>query len=198
MIVDEDFSRAASLLDCDEAAVKAFAEVESSGAGFTSDGNVRVLFEAHLFSRYTNHRFDQSNPDLSSPTWNRSLYATGTTADDRSRAEYKRLGRASLLDRGAALMSASYGVFQVCGFNFALCGFADIEDFRHAMQFGGERAHLDAFVEYVIHSGIQPALRAHDWTTCARLYNGPLYGQNQYDKRLAAAWAWHDARTAKA
>jgi peptidoglycan-binding domain 1 protein len=32
------------------------------------------------------------------------------------------------------------------------------------------------------------ALQAKDWAEFAKRYNGPAYEQNQYDKKLAAAY----------
>ena len=102
-----DFADAATLIGCDIATVRAVADVESSGGGFLPSGEPFSLFEAHIFSDLTDHRYDASHPKLSSATWNRALYRG-------SKGEHQRLAEACLLDRQAALQSASWGQFQIC------------------------------------------------------------------------------------
>jgi hypothetical protein len=46
---DNDLQEAAQLFNCDVPAIKAVAEVESSGDGFLSDGRVKILFEGLKF-----------------------------------------------------------------------------------------------------------------------------------------------------
>ena len=58
---------------------------------------------------------------------------------------------------------------------------------------------LDAFVRYVrLDARMVKALQTADWSTFARLYNGPSYAANQYDTKLAAAYkqALHDEAVA--
>ena len=74
-LTDEDFERAARRLRCDVPAIKAVAQVESRGAGFLPSGEPKILFEAHIFDRLTAGRFRRSHPRLSSPKWDKSLYA---------------------------------------------------------------------------------------------------------------------------
>ena len=44
MLNEDDYKEAAELLRCDIPAIKAVAEVESSGAGFLCDGRPKILF----------------------------------------------------------------------------------------------------------------------------------------------------------
>ena len=180
-----DLARAAKQLRCDRAALEAVAEVEAAGSGFLPDGRVKVLFEGHWFHRYTAGRFDASYPALSFAKWTRAHYADGA-------GEWQRLSCAMKLDRRAALLSASYGRFQVMGFNFAICGYRTVEGFYAAMR-RSEGAHLDAFCAYVERNGLADELREHRWADFARRYNGPEYRRNDYDGRLARAYAKHSA-----
>src|SRR6185295_10213057 len=95
--------------------------------GFLADGRPKILFEAHVFGQRTQQRFTRSHPALSSRTWNRALYQGGAR-------EWARLAAAMQLDRRAALESASWGAFQIMGFNFAACGFSDVEAMVAAMR----------------------------------------------------------------
>jgi hypothetical protein len=193
-LTENDFNEAAELLGCEFAAVKAVAEVESAGAGFLKDGRLRILFEGHWFFRLTRGAHQYSHPTICYPKWTREFYAKGRTADARGAGEFSRLEQAMALNREAALKSASYGKFQIMGFNFALCGFNAVEDFYAAMQ-QDEGQHLAAFCQYIKNSGLDDELRERDWVRFARLYNGPEYRKNNYDGKLRRAYEKH-ARTA--
>jgi hypothetical protein len=53
----------------------------------------------------------------------------------------------------------------------------------------GAAAHLVAFVSFILANRLDGALRARNWPSFARGYNGPAYAQNAYDKKMAAAYA---------
>lgn len=180
MLTTADFGRAALLLGCEPAAVRAVAAVESAGEGFLEDGRPRILFEAHIFARLTNQRFNESHPDLSSRTWNKALYQGGA-------AEHDRLARAAALDRNAAIQSASWGKFQIMGFNWRKCGFANLQDFVNAM-YRSEADHLTAFCHFVRSMGLDDELRRRDFAAFARGFNGPMYAENDYDAKLSQAF----------
>lgn len=184
LLTPQDILDAAIALDCDPAAVKAVDEVESKGAGFLSDGRPKILFEAHVFARLTDQRYTRTHPNVSSRRWNRALYArTGA-------GEHQRLAQASTLDRDAALQAASWGRFQIMGFNFRACGFSTLQGFINAM-YASEGRQLDAFVAYVKTRKLDDELREHRWAAFALGYNGPLYAENHYDTKLAAAHKRH-------
>ncbi|WP_351011983.1 N-acetylmuramidase domain-containing protein, partial [Shewanella sp. S1-58-MNA-CIBAN-0166] len=88
-----------------------------------------------MFARLTNHKYDLSNPSVSSRTWNRSLYTGGSQ-------EYARLKIAMSLDTSEALKSTSWGRFQIMGFSYSESGFTSVEAFVKAM-FSSERKQLD-------------------------------------------------------
>lgn len=181
-LTEQDFVEGAAKLDCEVAALRAVCKVEAPNGGFNPDGSVSTLFEGHKFYKYTHGAFASEAPDLCYPTWTRIHY--GKTWQ----AEQERLKRAIALDRHAALMSASWGKFQIMGFNHAMVGFSDVEAFVAAMQ-TGEPAQLGAFIEYVRTAGLAPALRRRDWAAFANGYNGSGYHDNAYDLKLANAYA---------
>lgn len=178
-----DISLAAARLAIPPAAVRAVLRVETGGAGgFLSDGSgrPRILFEAAVFGRLTRHVHDEKHPSISAPRWDRSLYVGGA-------GEYDRLARACELDRHAAIMSASWGLFQVMGQNFGLCGFRTAEEFVAAMA-EGEGEHLRAFCGFCESAGCADELQRRDWAGFARIYNGPGFRANRYDEKLAIAY----------
>ncbi len=141
-------------------------------------GEPKILFERHIFSKRTNGLFDKTNPGISNPV------AGGYGA---SASQHKRLQEAVILNRNAALMSASWGRFQVMGFNYALAGFNSLQEFVTAM-YKGEREHLFAFVNYILNTSLGDELREKRWSDFARKYNGPDYKKNNYDVKMAEAY----------
>jgi hypothetical protein len=57
--------------------------------------------------------------------------------------------------------------------------------------FESEGRHLDAFVNFLRHEHLDTPLRNKRWADFARKYNGEGYAANQYDVKLAAAYARH-------
>lgn len=179
MITDKAFQQAAKALDTDIATIKAVAEIESRNSGFLPTGEPVILFERHIFHRLTKGRYSGSHPDTSNPV--AGGYAVPPSG------QHKRLQKAAELDRNAALQSASWGLFQIMGFNYKAAGFKTLQDFINAM-YKNEDEHLKAFVNFIQNEGMQPYLKRHDWKEFARRYNGPAYAQNQYDTKLAKAY----------
>lgn len=170
---------AADLLRVEPATIKAVAEVEAGPYGaFLETGEPTILFERHVFHRLTGGRFDASHPDLSS----RRAGGYGKVS-----AQHGRLARAAALDREAALQSASYGLFQIMGFNHQVAGHPTLQGFINAM-YASALEHLLAMVRYCQHHGLDRHLRAHDWASFARGYNGPAFARNRYDSKLASAY----------
>ncbi len=184
------YKDASNAFDCEIAVVKAVAEVESSGHGFLPCGIPVILFEAHWFAKLTGHAYNKSHPDISSRIWNRKLYATGKDWIDRGRKEAQRLEKASSLNRDAALQSASYGMFQVMGFNWKLCGYKSLQAFINDV-WSSEDGQLRAFVGFVKGKKLEKYLREKDWDAFASKYNGEGYKQNRYDEKLQAAYLKH-------
>jgi len=142
-----DFITASKLLNCEIASIKAVAEVESNGGGFNPDGSPKILFEGHKFWEYTKGKYGYSN--VSYPTWISKYY---------NENQHERLAKAVKLDRDAALMSCSWGKFQVLGANWKDLGYPSLQDFINAM-YASETEHLMAFVRFVQFNKLDDELR---------------------------------------
>jgi hypothetical protein len=178
-LTEADFQQAALDLECEVAAIKAVAQVESKGAGFQSNGEPTILFERHVFSRLTKGKFDAQAPDISNP----KPGGYGKTS-----AQHGRLAKAVALDRTAALMSASWGVFQIMGENYKQAGFSTVQEYITAM-YRSEQEHLKALVAFIkADSRLLVAIRVKNFTRFAQVYNGPGYAKNEYDKKMHAAY----------
>lgn len=181
-ITRQDQAAAAKRLGVDIAVVKAVTAVEARGSGFIRNTDMpSILFEGHWFHRFTRGVYDNQYPHISYPRWTKAHYRGG-------RGEYDRLIDAirACGDPEPALKSASWGLFQIMGFNFELAGYPDVRAYVNAIA-ASEGAQLDAFVSFVLS---QPAMADHlkekRWADFARRYNGPGYAQNQYDVKLAS------------
>ncbi|MNV00565.1 hypothetical protein D3C71_907340 [compost metagenome] len=183
-LTDNDFRAAALVLGVPEASVRAVSEVESNGGGFLPDGRPKILFERHIFRRELLKRgvdtraLEQSRPDLVNVKT--GGYKGGV-------AEWDRLADAININRTAALSAASWGRFQLMGFNWEVAGFTSVQDLVNAM-YRSEGEHLMAFVRFIKADGaMHRALVARNWTDFARRYNGP--SQKGYDTKMASAYA---------
>lgn len=184
-LTNDDYRHAGSLLGVSPAAIKAFAKVEAPRGGFDSDGLPVILFEAHHFSRLTGGKYDASHPKISSKKWNKALYTNSNAS------EHARLQDAAELDRDAALQSASWGKFQVMGFNWHMCGYDTLQSFINDMYGPDEAGHLRAacgFIRAQSGGALLRALKALDWPKVAAMYNGPGYAVNGYDIKMAQAF----------
>ena len=186
MITEQQFNESSKFLNIEAAAIKAVAEVESSGEGFLADGKPKILFEPHIFWKQLRAKgidpnlFMEENPDILYPKWKPGAYGPVSK-------QHQRLERAAKIDREAALLSASWGKFQVMGFNWKLCNCSSLDEFIKAME-ESEDAHLKLFTHYIRNTHLDDELRGRDWAGFARSYNGPLYWKNKYDAKLKAAY----------
>lgn len=181
-VTDHDISKAAEAFGLTPAMVGAIYDVESKGRGMSSaTGLPVILYEPHVFSRLTQRRFDGTHPDISYPKWKTRPYPSTQTG------RYDQMLAACALAPAEALQSASWGLGQVMGFNYRVCGFSDVWAFALAMA-SGEPAQLQAMLAFIKSNNLIPALLRKDWRTVARVYNGA--GQvDLYSRRLAEAYA---------
>jgi hypothetical protein len=177
----EDFVASAQRLGVEVSAIRAVVKVESGAAGFGADGRALILFEPHIFSRLTQRWFDATHPHLSYSTWGARPYVRG------QEERWAQVREAFALDEAAAIASTSWGLFQVMGFNHALCGFASAKDMVADIS-QSEVRQLLAFEAFVRASGLVDELQRLDWEGFARIYNGP--GQvEKYGRLLREAYA---------
>ena len=187
-LIDEDFTQVAELLGCEPTALKAVQQVETGGrGGFFSPGGPAILFEGHIFWTQLKKRgsnpedYVKGNENILYPKWEKGHYKGGI-------GEYDRLEQARKINREAADASASWGMFQIMGFNYAACGEESIESFVRSMC-ESEFKQLLLTANFIKkNSQMLQALQARDWAVFAKCYNGPAYAQNRYDVKLEAAY----------
>jgi len=188
-LTEEDIQKVAEQLNVEVPAIKAVYEVESRGKGFIANGKPKILFEGHIFWRQLVKR--NINPEPLVPG-NENILHKKWTKDFYREDQYERLEKAKAIQLEAALASASWGTFQIMGFNHEACGFSSVTDFVDS-QYINEGQHLTAFGAFVTTEGLVVHLRNKNWAAFAKGYNGPAYAENKYDQKLAAAYARHNA-----
>ena len=181
-LCDGDFQVAAAAIGSTPAHLGAVCDTETVGRGFHPASRLPIiLFERHKFAGFTGGKYSAAHPDLS----NRD--PGGYPADQAGR--WDQLFRAVALDADAAFESASWGLFQIMGFNWKSTGASNVWDYvQRAAR--SEAEQLDLFVAFIMSQpALLKALRAGDWPTFARLYNGPNFAQNSSDQKRKANFA---------
>ncbi len=161
-------------------AVMAIYNVETRGSAFRTNGDPKVLFERHRFSILTNGKYDSSHPGISNPI--KGGYGT-------ENSQLSRLKEAYDLDPVAATKSASFGAFQIMGFNYKLVGYNDLTKFYNDMTSTNVDLHLNAFFEYAKNKELITAINNKNWDAVAKGYNGKAYNAKDsyskgYDKKI--------------
>jgi hypothetical protein len=173
------------------------AQVEAGPQGaFLDTGEPVLLYERHVFHRATSGRFD-GELVTGLPTEQAILSSPVPGGYGPSSIQHRKLQAAVVLNRDAALRSCSWGLFQIMGVNHVQAGFPRLQDFVSAMYRSADD-HLRAFVMFIRHDWrLVDALRERDWVGFAGTYNGPQFMKNQYDSRMASAYAtWSAAANA--
>lgn len=186
-LTEEDFGQMAEQLGVERAALKAVVEVEcSSRGGFLADGRPRILFEGHIFWRQLRKRglnpsaLAAKHPTIIYPRWVRTHYKGGA-------GEWERFREASAISPSAAIESSSWGLFQIMGFHWKICGCGSAEEFKELME-RSERDQMALAMKFLEKTGIAQYLKTKDWCNFALRYNGSGYKANRYDTKLEAAY----------
>jgi murein L,D-transpeptidase YcbB/YkuD len=195
MFDNADYQRASARLDVPIAHIMAMAAVESSGETFWTLGTrlvVPVRFEAHLFGKFTDYRFNTDHPDLSCVEWTPSLAAVTKAG------AWDQVARAAALDHNAAYEASSFGAFQILGMHARRLDYPSVDEFVASMSRNGDDGQMDAFVAFVASDrALLASLRIGAWLDVERRYNGGGQG-GAYAARLQAAAALYAAEDAPA
>lgn len=200
---EEDFLEAAQILDCEVEAIKAVAKVESANKGFYDniiDYNFNyitnnfcfvlfnkrmpiILYERHIFYNLLNKT--KNKEEIEKAKKDSSIYnsLSGNYGSASALNQYSKLQKAVSINPEIGYQSASYGMFQIMGFNYKSCGFNDLVDFLVAME-AGQKEQLKAFCNFIKSNNLQKYLKNKQWAEFAKRYNGPNYKKNNYDVKM--------------
>jgi hypothetical protein len=167
------YQRVAKDLLFTPAQVRAFAVVESDEKPFTPSGAPLPRLEVHHWKKHrvadpTSMAFDKAkNPRDLDMRWEQF---------ERMRA----------VNENAAILSHSFGLFQICGFNYRLCLCADPVTFLNEMM--TVEGQFKMFKRFMLSSpALLSAVRRNLPEQVGFHYNGPQYKKNKYDEKWSAA-----------
>lgn len=188
-LTDDDYKEVAKMLGVDVAAIKAVVDIEAGAAheGFWTEGKPIINFDLSVFrKRAAAHNVSLSKAQRSYPeifqSPNRKKYGS------QQAAQWARLEQALKVDTVSAIEGTFWGMFQIGGFNYKLCGTKSPQEFVKKMA-TSERDQLELFAKLLISTGMVKPLRKHNWAEFSRRYNGPSYAKRGYHTRMAKAYA---------
>lgn len=178
-LTDEDFRIVADELGVEVAAIKAVVRIEAGPKlqGFWAPGVPVANYAQSLFNKY-NKKGGRKIKDAKVPK-GLSGYAL---------KEWTSLTNARKINADAADMGTYWGMFQIGGFNYKLCGCKSVEEMVNKIC-ESEFSQLEMFAVFIRNSGMLESLRKKDWTTFSRKYNGPSYAKRGYHTRMAKEYA---------
>lgn len=154
------------LYEVEDKALRAVIDVESAGRGFDRDtGLIMIQFEPYHFRKYTGLRVP-NGVEHQSAEWKAYRYAVSLGHEDE------------------AMLSTSWGMMQVMGFNHEASGYDSVrlmvDDFK-----ASEVNQLLGALNFIqSNKKMYRALQEKDWPTFAYYYNGAGYKKFNYDIRL--------------
>jgi hypothetical protein len=156
-------------------AIKAVIEVESGGYGFDpKTGKIIIQFEPHIFKRYTKH-----------------VIKNGVEGQTK---EWIAFNEAWKIDKEATMLSTSFGLPQVMGFNHVAAGYKTVGEMVDGFK-TGEEAQVRGMLNFIkSNRHLHKAIKSSDWRLFAYYYNGPKYKINNYDVKLANAYKKHGGK----
>lgn len=193
-LTEKDYQEVAKSLGVETAAIKAVVDIEAGTAhqGFFAPGKPIVNFDLSMFKQHAR----KNGINLSRYSNSHAIVFSGPNAKrygSVQAAQQERLRVARTIDNKTGIEGAFWGMFQIGGFNWKLCGCSNINEFVEKMS-KSERSQLDLFAVFIKNLGLDKALRNKDWAAFSKVYNGPSYASRGYHTRMAQAYARHKAK----
>lgn len=181
LLTEDIIKKVAIKYNISVAKVKAVIAVESAGNGIYTkgkyEGELIVRFEGHVFRKYTKGKYDRTHPYLSYTDWKLgNKYNRGIN-------EFGRFYEAYELDKEAAWLSTSWGLFQIMGYSHSEAGYNSAKEMIIAF-YKSEANQLMGFFNYCESKDILDDLRYGRYSAFARVYNGKGFAKNGYHIKL--------------
>lgn len=194
--------RIAKQLYLEPALVHAVVDVEANGDGFFTDweGNerIKIQFEPHVFFRELKKRGRKVRKTKIGSYY--YIYVDGffvlKNKVDKQYKEYDAFNKAFRIDPEATMLSTSWGLGQVMGFNHRVAGFSTVGEMVTAFR-KSEHAQLLGMMNFIKNTRLNNVrlithLHNRDWPQFAKGYNGKYYKRYNYDVRLERAYQKHN------
>jgi len=180
-LTEKDFELVANELGVEIAAIKAVVSIEAGSQmkGFWAPGIPVINFDRTMYNRFRHSASSKKG-------------ATGEKVHPQltgyARSEWTQLINARKVNAQGANMGTFWGMFQIGGFNYKLCGCKTVDEFVRLMAYS-ELEQLELFAAFITNTGMLADLKAKNWKGFARKYNGPGYARRGYHTKMAAAYA---------
>lgn len=177
----------ATAIGVDPSIAIAIREVTGKPEGFLADGRVVVRFEHHKFYQYVSSRLGgstalqwaQKYPNLCSPFWSQTVYKD-------PEGEWERFDQARMLDATCAMLSSSWGMFQLMGFNYAMAEYDSVQDMVGEMNYS-EIFQQSALMRFIQNQPLfLAALKNHEHERIARMFSDHASQTQDYLAKLRA------------
>jgi len=179
-LTDADFRKVAEELGVEVAAIKAVVVIEAGNKmeGFYAPGVPVVNFDPAMYAIYRKKAKDKKGDKNARVPSGLSGYAL---------REWTQLVNARKVNAQGADMGTFWGMFQIGGFNYRLCGCESVEEMVRLMSYS-ELEQLELFATFLVNTGMVNDLKAKNWASFARKYNGASYARRGYHTKMAAAY----------
>lgn len=190
-LTDDDYREVAEMLGVETAAIKAVVDIEAGREhkGFFAPGQPLINFDLSMFRQHAR----RNGINLKSYSGSHAVVFSSPNArryGSTQAAQQERLKAARSIDNATAVQGTFWGMFQIGGFNWKLCGCATIDEFVERMS-RSERDQLELFANFIKSIGIDKYLQQKNWAAFAKRYNGPSYAARGYHTRMASAYLRH-------
>ena len=178
-LTDEDFRIVADELGVEIPAIKAVVSIEAGAQmkGFWAPGIPVINFDRTMYNKFRRAKPVKGAKGEKVPA-GLSGYAL---------REWTQLINARKVNATGANMGTFWGMFQIGGFNYKLCGCGSVDEFVRLMAYS-ELEQLELFAAFIKNTGMLPDLQSKNWAAFARKYNGPSYARRGYHTKMAAAY----------
>lgn len=180
-LTDEDFQLVADELGIEVAAMKAVVSIEAGSAmeGFWAPGVPIINFDPSVYRQVASRAPSKAGDKNARVPEGLTGYA---------RQEWTQLTNARKTNRQGADMGTFWGMFQIGGFNYKICGCESVQEFVDKMSYS-ELSQLELFAKFIEATGMVKYLKDKDWAKFARAYNGASYAKRGYHTKMAKAYA---------
>lgn len=179
-LTDADFKKVAKELGVEVAAIKAVVVIEAGPKmeGFWAPGVPVINFDPTMYARFKGKAQNKAGSKNEKVPSGLSGYAL---------KEWTQLVNARKVNLQGANMGTFWGMFQIGGFNYKLCGCSSVEEMVERMSYS-ELEQLELFAAFITSAGMVNDLRNKNWAAFARKYNGTSYARRGYHTKMANAY----------
>ncbi|HDR9485242.1 TPA: N-acetylmuramidase family protein [Burkholderia aenigmatica] len=203
---EDQYKKMATELDVEVAAIKAIVQQESKGHPFLENGLPQILYERRHFFKFAAYKKEDEAADVAAkaagakkrkpvkrkkylteyenpyPKFPEICFPTGDNYGADGLHQYEKLVSAANIDFEIALMSCSWGGFQILGEYYLSCGCATVIEFANKF-LSGTDGQAEIFIAFMKKEkrGAVEGLKTHQWEKVAASYNGDSWRDKNPD-----------------